>query len=58
MLPRILGWAIARMRAGRIAFWVPIVGGAIAFAAMMILTSIVFLTDPTFQSFIQRMSEG
>ena len=35
-----------------------VVLGAIAFIATMILTSIVFLTDPTFQSFIQRMSEG
>jgi hypothetical protein len=52
----VLGWAIARMRARKVAFWVPLAGGAIAMVATIVLTSIVFLSDPTFQSYLERMS--
>jgi hypothetical protein len=52
----VLGWAIARLRARKVAFWVPIVGGAIALVATVVLTSIVFITDPTFQSYLEGMS--
>ncbi|WP_430645725.1 DUF6264 family protein [Agromyces sp. GXS1127] len=52
----VLGWSIMRLRARRLAFWVPLVGGAVAFLATMVLTSIVFLTDPTFQSYLERMT--
>ncbi|MRX45469.1 DUF6264 family protein [Agromyces kandeliae] len=52
----VLGWSIARLRARRLAFWVPLVGGAVAFLATMVLTSIVFFTDPTFQSYLERMT--
>ncbi|WP_438855085.1 DUF6264 family protein [Agromyces sp. M3QZ16-3] len=52
----VLGWSIMRLRARKLAFWVPLVGGAVAFLATMVLTSIVFFTDPTFQSYLERMT--
>ncbi|MGR0318305.1 DUF6264 family protein [Agromyces sp. ZXT2-3] len=52
----VLGWSIMRLRARKLAFWVPLVGGAVAFLATMVLTSIVFLTDPTFQSYLEQMT--
>ncbi|WP_165307966.1 DUF6264 family protein, partial [Agromyces binzhouensis] len=54
----VLGWSIMRLRARKLAFWVPLVGGAVAFLATMVLTSIVFFTDPTFQSYLQGMTGG
>lgn len=54
----VLIWAIARLRARKVAFWVPLAGGAVAVLATMVLTSIVFVTDPTFQSYLDRMSAG
>jgi hypothetical protein len=54
----VLGWAIARIRARKVAFWVPLAGGAVAVLATMVLTSVVFLTDPTFQSYLDRMAGG
>ncbi|WP_400999609.1 DUF6264 family protein [Agromyces sp. GXQ0307] len=54
----VLGWSIMRLRARKLAFWVPLVGGAVAFLATMVLTSIVFFTDPTFQSYLERMTGG
>ncbi|MBM7505371.1 DUF6264 family protein [Agromyces aurantiacus] len=52
----VLGWSIVRMRAGRAAFWVPLLGGAVAMLATIVLTSIVFFTDPTFQSYLDGMA--
>jgi hypothetical protein len=54
----VLGWSIARIRARKVAFWVPLAGGAVAVLSTMVLTSIVFLTDPTFQSYLDRMAGG
>ncbi|WP_353827192.1 DUF6264 family protein [Agromyces sp. SYSU T0242] len=52
----ILGWAILRLRARKVAFWVPLVGGVVAFLAMMVLSAVVFLTDPTFQAYVQGLA--
>lgn len=52
----VLGWAIARLRARKTAFWVPLAGGAVAVVATIVLTAIVFLTDPTFVSYVEQMS--
>ncbi|GAA2028624.1 hypothetical protein GCM10009819_10370 [Agromyces tropicus] len=54
----ILGWAILRMRARKVAFWVPLVGGALAFLAMMVISAFVFLTDPTFQAYVDGIAGG
>ncbi|MGW4931224.1 DUF6264 family protein [Agromyces sp. NPDC004153] len=50
-----LGWSILRLRARRTAFWVPILGGVLSLVLMMVLVSIVFLNDPTFVAYIERM---
>lgn len=52
----VLGWSIARLRAGRITFWVPIVGGVVALLVTIVLTAIVFFTDPAFLSYLQQQS--
>ncbi|GGI48628.1 hypothetical protein BCL57_003330 [Agromyces flavus] len=52
----VLGWSIVRFRARKVAFWVPIAGGVVALVATIVLTSIVFITDPTFQSYLEGMS--
>lgn len=52
----VLGWSIARLRAGRLAFWVPIVGGVISLVATIVLSAIVFFTDPTFLSYVEQQT--
>ncbi|WP_022894230.1 DUF6264 family protein [Agromyces subbeticus] len=47
-----LGLSIRRLRRRRMAFWIPIVGGAVSFIAMMVLMSIVFFADPTFMEYV------
>jgi hypothetical protein len=51
-----LGWSILRLRARKTSFWVPIVGGVLSIVLMMVLVSIVFLNDPTFVAYIERMA--
>ncbi|HEU0182894.1 MAG TPA: DUF6264 family protein [Agromyces mariniharenae] len=51
-----LGWSILRLRARKTAFWVPILGGVLSLVLMMVLVSIVFLNDPTFVAYIERMA--
>ena len=40
-------WAIRRMRAGKMAFWVPVIGFAISSAAVLIFMILAFVADPT-----------
>jgi hypothetical protein len=40
-------WAIRRMRAGRMAFWVPIVGFGVAGAVLFVGLGLAFLADPS-----------
>jgi hypothetical protein len=51
-----LVWSVRRLRAGRLAFWVPIAGGAASVIVMMVLVSIVFLNDPTFLSYLDGLT--
>jgi hypothetical protein len=39
-------WSISRLRARRLAFWVPLVGGAVSFIALYAVMFIVILGDP------------
>jgi hypothetical protein len=39
-------WSISRIRARRLAFWVPLVGGAISFIGLYGAMTIVILSDP------------
>lgn len=40
-------WAIRRMRVGKMAFWVPVVGFAISSVAVLVLMIFAFVADPT-----------
>ncbi len=51
-----IAWSIARVRAGKLAFWVPLAGGVASVVIMMVLMSIVFLNDPTFLSYLDELS--
>lgn len=52
-----LGLSIWRLRRHRVAFWIPIVGGAVAFIATMVLMSVVFFTDPTFMEYVGTVGD-
>ncbi|QAY73492.1 hypothetical protein ET445_09255 [Agromyces protaetiae] len=41
-------WSRARIRAGRLAWWVPLLAGAVAFVVVVIVQIIVFASDPDF----------
>ena len=51
-----IAWSVSRVRAGKLAFWVPLAGGAASVVIMMVLMSIVFLNDPTFLSYLDELS--
>jgi len=53
-----VGFSVLRLRRGRIAFWVPLVGLALSFVATMVLTSVIFLTDPTFLAYLEAQTAG
>ncbi|MGX5696313.1 DUF6264 family protein [Agromyces soli] len=48
----VLGLSILRLRSGRIAFWIPLVGGVASFAVTLVLLAIVMLNDPTYLDFV------
>ncbi|MEF3405701.1 DUF6264 family protein [Agromyces sp. CCNWLW203] len=41
-------WSRARMRAGRLAWWIPLVAGVAAFIVVVIVGTLVFASDPEF----------
>ncbi|KRC58688.1 hypothetical protein ASE14_19305 [Agromyces sp. Root81] len=41
-------WSRARMRAGRMAWWIPLVAGVAAFIVVVIVGMLVFASDPAF----------
>ncbi|MCD2442739.1 DUF6264 family protein [Agromyces sp. SYSU K20354] len=41
-------WSIVRIRSGRLAWWVPLVAGAVAFVAVVITSSLIMASDPDF----------
>jgi hypothetical protein len=46
-------WSIARLRARRLAFWVPLVGGALSFVALYAIMFAVIVNDP---ALVERLS--
>ncbi len=56
LLGATIAWSVSRVRAGKLAFWVPLAGGAASVVIMMVLMSIVFLNDPTFLSYLDELS--
>lgn len=53
-----LGFSILRLRRGRIAFWVPLVGLVVSVVATMVTTGVIFLTDPAFLAFLDARTQG
>lgn len=41
-------WSRARMRAGRLSWWIPLVAGVVAFVVVTIVGMLVFASDPGF----------
>jgi len=41
-------WSRARMRAGRMAWWIPLLAGVAAFLVVLVVGMLVFSSDPTF----------
>lgn len=50
--------ALARLRAGRLAFWVPLVAGATAFLITAVLMLVAILGDPALPAFLQGQVPG
>ncbi|MFD4422722.1 DUF6264 family protein [Agromyces sp. NPDC058484] len=48
-------WSRARIRAGRLAWWVPVVAGIAAFTVVLVASMIVFASDPAFFQFLSRV---
>ncbi|MDR5698862.1 DUF6264 family protein [Agromyces aerolatus] len=49
----VLGLTILRMRARRIAFWIPLAGGALSVVITVALMAVVVFSDPTYLEFVQ-----
>lgn len=43
-----LAWSVRRLRARRLAFWVPLVAGIVAFAVFYVLMAQILLSDPEY----------
>jgi hypothetical protein len=48
----VLGLTILRMRRRRIAFWIPLTGGAVSVAITVVIMAIVVFSDPTYLGFV------
>jgi hypothetical protein len=48
----VLGLTILRMRARRIAFWIPLAGGALSVIITVALMAVVVFADPTYLDFV------
>ncbi|HET6673529.1 MAG TPA: DUF6264 family protein [Agromyces sp.] len=48
-------WAITRIRARKLAFWVPLVGGALSFIALYAIIFTIMISDPVL---VERLSVG
>ncbi|WP_448810634.1 DUF6264 family protein [Agromyces bauzanensis] len=45
--------SLVRLRARRLAFWIPLAGGAVSFLITVVILAIVMLNDPTYMSFLE-----
>lgn len=52
----VVGLSILRLRAGRVAFWIPLAGGALSFVLTMVLLAVVMLNDPVYLQWVAGMS--
>lgn len=53
LLALVVWWSIARMRARRLAFWVPLVGGVLSVIALYAIMSAIIVSDP---ALVERLS--
>lgn len=49
----VLWLSLVRLRARRVAFWIPLAGGAVSFLVTVAILAIVMLNDPTYVSFLE-----
>lgn len=49
----VLGLSILRLRARRIAFWIPLTGGVVSVVITVVLMGVVVFSDPTYLEFVQ-----
>ncbi|MBT2498842.1 hypothetical protein J7E25_07015 [Agromyces sp. ISL-38] len=48
-------WSRARLRAGALSWWIPLVAGVVAFVVVMIVALIVFTSDPALLEFLRSV---
>lgn len=48
--------AIGRLRAGRIAFWVPLVAGAVTMLVYTVAAGVLIAGDPVFQEYVANLA--
>ncbi|MDQ0576006.1 DUF6264 family protein [Agromyces albus] len=53
LLAFVVWWSIARLRARRLAFWVPLVGGVLSFIALYAIMFAIIMSDP---ALVERLS--
>lgn len=53
ILALVVWWSIARLRARRLAFWVPLVGGVLSFIALYAIMFAIIVSDP---ALVERLS--
>jgi hypothetical protein len=53
LLALVVWWSIARLRARRLAFWVPLVGGVLSFIALYAIMFAIIMSDP---ALVERLS--
>ena len=49
----VLGLTILRLRARRIAFWIPLIGGVVSVVFTLVVMAAVVFSDPTYLEFVQ-----
>lgn len=48
--------ALLSLRAGRVAFWIPVTAGVLAFITVLVVMMIIVFADPGFQAYVESIS--
>jgi Family of unknown function (DUF6264) len=54
----VLGLSLLRLRSGRLAFWIPLVGGTVSVLLTFTLLAVVMFSDPAYQAFLQSAASA
>ena len=54
----VLGLSLLRLRAQRIAFWIPLVGGTVSVVLTFVLLAVVMFSDPAYQAFLETATSA